>query len=98
MQNHFIFKYLQLSVMLLLLSTLAGCRSGPKANEPIQVTAAKQEALKRGWKKVNVDDYFFRENVWHVHIWQPPVRVIGGDAWVHVSRDGHVIDFVFNGK
>jgi hypothetical protein len=68
---------------------IAGCASPTTmADDPISI--AKQEAYKRGWKKVEVSNSRFVDGRWLVTLWQLPLTP---DHYViiEVSPDGRVI-------
>jgi hypothetical protein len=62
------------------------------------VITAKQEAHRRGWRKVSLDTYHFRNGAWRVHVYKNPLTITGSDAWVTVSPTGQVIEFDVNGE
>lgn len=75
---------------------ISGCAIKSTVSEPMHITVAKAEALRHGWKKVQVDYSEFRNGFWEVHVYRPPRTVSGRDAWVKISPDGNVVDFSIN--
>ena len=75
-----------------------GCASNVSEKESIPVFAAKQEAERRGWKKVKIRDLKFTNGIWEVHIYRLPLRMAGSDAFVSVLPDGTITDFWINSQ
>ena len=94
------FRLIQLMLVAFIL--LNGCSTADinhkqSANrEHFAVSIAKGEAQRRGWKRVQVENYFFRDGFWWVYVYRTPLKLTGNDAWVQVSPDGTVIDFRVN--
>ena len=73
-----------------------GCVTESTISEPMPVSVAKKEALRQGWKKVEIDYYAFRDGFWEVHVYRPPRTLSGRDAWIKISSEGKVVDFSVN--
>lgn len=81
---------------------VSGC--GPKAttetstrrvmvtNSEQAIALAKEEAVRRGCKEIEVARADFERGAWEVMLWQLP-KVPGGHAVITVSTNGAIVQF-----
>ena len=68
-----------------------GCSpTKPEIGKEQAISLAKEEAVRLGWKAMEVDGTILDEGVWKVYLWRLP-KMPGGHATFHVSGDGKVI-------
>jgi hypothetical protein len=72
---------------------LGGCTSKPRIEKEQAVAIAKREAIRKGWKEVEVNTANFETSRWVITLWELP-KTPGGFAIVEVSSNGKVIRFL----
>jgi hypothetical protein len=76
------------------LSFVVACRSvKTEVSQETAINAARQEAYRRGWRDIQIEEASFNEGRWQIIIWREP-KTPGGFATVQVSRDGKILRFV----
>jgi hypothetical protein len=78
-------------IMLVFMSSC--CSASSEIGKERAVVIAKNEALSRGWKEVEVGEARLIDGQWQVMVWRLP-KVPGGLALVKISSNGKTIRFI----
>jgi len=91
-------------LLYILLLLMGGCARSAKTQKEhygdanvFPISVAVREAQLRGWRKVEIYDYTYREGFWEVRLFRRPLKV-SSLAWVKVTTNGNVVEFVTNPK
>jgi len=79
--------------LMLVFILATGCASVTPSGSDLAVAVAKEEASRRGWKRVKVQSCRFVDGRWLVGVVRHPANVVGSDAIIEVSEEGNIISF-----
>jgi hypothetical protein len=75
-----------------LILSLSGCSRESNKSKEQAIAVAKQEALRRGWNRIEVDDVRLDGTNWIVIVWRLP-KTPDANAFVEVSSNGNLVSF-----
>jgi hypothetical protein len=76
------------------LALVCGCRStAPQIGKEEAIAVAKHEAVRRGWKELEINSTSQDVQGWHIGLGRLP-KTPGGHATVEISSDGRITRFV----